>query len=138
MRLSVKETGAARHFYIIQSTYLNLNKKRSTKIVEKIGTEDELRRKVNHFSDKLLSDSYLIAVFTFPLLKIFYRGHVTQSLLYTTSVIVSLYVIEDCLPSFLTTFKTPPVNSFLFQVGEETLTPGIVPRVTYLGEALLS
>ena len=43
MRLSVKDTGAARHFYIIKSTYLN--KKRSTKIVEKIGTEEELRQR---------------------------------------------------------------------------------------------
>lgn len=43
MRLSIKDTGTAKHFYIIKSTYLN--KKRSTKIVEKIGTEEELRER---------------------------------------------------------------------------------------------
>jgi hypothetical protein len=47
-------------------------------------------RQVNHFSDKLLSDSYLIAVFSLPLLKIFYRGHVTQSLLYTLGYSIPL------------------------------------------------
>lgn len=43
MRLSVLKTSAAVHFYIIKSTYNN--GRRSTKIVEKIGTEKELLKR---------------------------------------------------------------------------------------------
>lgn len=43
MRLSIVQTNAAKHFYVIQSTYLD--GKRSTRTVEKIGTEEELRQR---------------------------------------------------------------------------------------------
>lgn len=43
MRLSILQTRSAKHFYVIKSTYLN--GKRSTKIIEKIGTEEELRER---------------------------------------------------------------------------------------------
>ena len=45
MRVSVSKSKNAILFYIIESTYIN--KKHSTKIVEKLGTLDEVTKKAN-------------------------------------------------------------------------------------------
>ena len=105
--------------------------------VDEHGSSEEARQRwvVNTFPDIQLSDTLRnpLGVEVQP----FDRTKISKSFLYPTRVVESLNVCKDCLTGFFTCLEVPPMNSLLFQDGEEAFTPSIVTGFTGPGKTLL-